>query len=261
MDARQEREREIAWQRFLPATGSTAIAPLLICPDDLDYWCSVLVVEVIAETQFIHWNRVGFGWDNSLTDEIGTTVRWLSGIGPFTFCRTEYERCLEDFRPVFYGGEPYWQETEIDAIVYKSKAHLDFDPVAVGAVRSPHSGLYCFPRGIDPDWALEKRFPLETRIALRKKIGKNRSHTRLRHAAQEVLPLTSVTAEFLLRDYRYEDVDKHSIPVAIIPELRQELEVLRNHAQKKTDQELLAFVQDMEALVDTALRENNPIIG
>lgn len=217
-------QRTIAWERFLPPVGSTAIAPLLICPDDLDFGCTDLVAEVIAESDVIRWNRLGE--DRSLgigkDEDLGTEVEWLSGIGPFDFSRTEYERCREGFRPVFYGGEPFWQVEKITATVFKSG---------------------------------------ETRIALQKILGDNRSHARMRSTAEEVLSVTSITVQFLLRDYRYEDFEKHSIPVALIPQLRQELQLLRNHTEKKTDQILLAFVRDMEELAEAALREGNPIYG
>src|SRR4051794_4272201 len=47
----------VPWQRILPEVGCTGYAPILICPDDLDLRCSVVVVEVVAETDAIRWER------------------------------------------------------------------------------------------------------------------------------------------------------------------------------------------------------------
>jgi hypothetical protein len=50
-----------------------------------------------------------------------------------------------------------------------------------------------------------------------------------------------------------------AIPLARIPQLRQELQLLRNHAETQADKALLAFIADMEELAEAATREGNPI--
>jgi hypothetical protein len=54
----------------------------------------------------------------------------------------------------------------LDAVVYRSKLNLPFDVDAVGARLERETGEYYFS---DP--ALESKYPSETRIALRKRLG------------------------------------------------------------------------------------------
>jgi hypothetical protein len=91
-----DKDTAVAWQRILPEVGCTSFAPVLICPDDLDYVCSVVMAEVVAEADLIRWDRLGF--DASQSGEVGSCVRWEAGLGPFRFSRLEYEACLEAFR-------------------------------------------------------------------------------------------------------------------------------------------------------------------
>ena len=91
-----EEDCKIPWERILPEIGCTGYAPILICPDDLDFDCSVVIVEVVAEMDHIRWDRVGL--NASQTGAVGSCVRWLPGIGRFRFDRNDYERCLDAFR-------------------------------------------------------------------------------------------------------------------------------------------------------------------
>ncbi|MFN0196902.1 MAG: hypothetical protein ACKVT0_09150 [Planctomycetaceae bacterium] len=92
-----DEDGDIPWQRILPEVGCTGYAPVLICPDDLDYSCSVVMVEVVAEPDLIRWDRLGF--DATRNGAVGSCIRWLSGLGPYRFSRADYQRCLAAFRP------------------------------------------------------------------------------------------------------------------------------------------------------------------
>lgn len=87
----------VPWQRILPEVDCTGYAPILICPDDLDLRCSVVVVEVVAETDAIRWDR--FGFDASRNGAVRSVVRWEAGLGPYRFSREDYLRCLAAFGP------------------------------------------------------------------------------------------------------------------------------------------------------------------
>jgi len=95
-----DRQRQIVWERILPSDCKSSVAPILMCPDDLDFWCTIVVAEISAAPDVIHWMRLGM--DDSkredLPDEIGKNVDWLDGIGPFTFDRDHYSRMLDTFR-------------------------------------------------------------------------------------------------------------------------------------------------------------------
>jgi hypothetical protein len=92
-----EPDAAVPWERVLPDVGCTGYAPVLICPDDLDLCCSVVVAEVVAEAEVIRWDRLGYS--AAPRGAVGAWVRWEAGWGPFRFSRAEYERCLAAFRP------------------------------------------------------------------------------------------------------------------------------------------------------------------
>lgn len=87
----------VPWERILPDDGCTGYAPVLICPDDLDLTCNVIMAEVVAEAGVIRWDRLGYS--ASPRPSFGAYIRWEPGWGPYCFSRTEYERCLAAFRP------------------------------------------------------------------------------------------------------------------------------------------------------------------
>jgi hypothetical protein len=91
-----EADSPVPWQRILPEVGCTGYAPVLICPDDLDFGCSVVMAEVAAVPDVVRWDRLGF--DATRRGAVGSYIRWELGLGPFQFRRPEYEACLAAFR-------------------------------------------------------------------------------------------------------------------------------------------------------------------
>ncbi|QEL13502.1 hypothetical protein PX52LOC_00359 [Limnoglobus roseus] len=87
----------IPWQRILPEVGCTGYAPILICPDDLDYSCSVVMAEVVTETDVVRWDRLGF--DETRKGVVGSCIRWEPAWGSYRFRRDDYERFLAAFSP------------------------------------------------------------------------------------------------------------------------------------------------------------------
>lgn len=94
-------ERRLVRERILPRIGSTAIAPLLVCPDDLDLWCTVVVAEAVREAPVVWWRRIGLDATKAKSCDmpraIGDRVDWIEGLGPFCFEIAAYERCLAVF--------------------------------------------------------------------------------------------------------------------------------------------------------------------
>lgn len=93
-------ERELVWRRILPSIGSTEIAPVLMCPDDADLRCTIVVAEVEADESVVWWHRIGFDTTETRgihADSVGGTVEWFDQIGPFRFDRMEYEQSLAAF--------------------------------------------------------------------------------------------------------------------------------------------------------------------
>lgn len=72
-----------AWELLKPETSEygavSKVVPILVCPDDLDLVCNVIMVEqVITETE-VTWIRFGRGWNH--IHDLVTSVVWEK---PFT---------------------------------------------------------------------------------------------------------------------------------------------------------------------------------
>lgn len=101
-----ENESSLVWSRALPLVGEHSRFPVLMCPDELDLSCTVVIAEVEASTSSITWHRLGLdaaGVDKSAPAQCGEIVNWFKGIGPYVFRRVEYEACLEEFRSQLGG--------------------------------------------------------------------------------------------------------------------------------------------------------------
>ena len=86
-----EHENKIAWA-LLKTIGNeecSTIVPLLICPDDLDYTCMVVVVEQIQKDDQVIWTR--FGLALNAIDGVVTAVKWINGESMFEFSRAEFD--------------------------------------------------------------------------------------------------------------------------------------------------------------------------
>ena len=76
--------------------GGDHILPVLLCPDDFDFSCLTVVVEVSVDDEKVFWKR--FGLDVTEPPRyIGETIEWLDGPGPFVFDRGQYLDCLAAF--------------------------------------------------------------------------------------------------------------------------------------------------------------------
>lgn len=94
-----DEERKIVWERAIPKIGEKSILPILMCSEDIDLWCTLIMVEVETDEKYVHWNR--FGLENSdakKPNEIGKSVEWFSGIKHLTFDKNEYQNVLNQFK-------------------------------------------------------------------------------------------------------------------------------------------------------------------
>lgn len=101
---RQADEESLVWQRIFPLPGCRSLAPLLICPEHLDFSCMVVMAEVWRpqlEDQQVVWLRLGYNqtWLNSL-DDIGHTMDWIPDLQPLVFGKQDYLDCLECFNQI-----------------------------------------------------------------------------------------------------------------------------------------------------------------
>ncbi|RYJ41525.1 hypothetical protein [Flavobacterium beibuense] len=97
-----ESEKEVVWNRILPLKNTSSICPILMCPDDCDFSCTLIVAEIYNIGEQIHWKKIGIDktkeWDPNKT---GSTVEWLSKVAPYKFCTEDYIKMLDNFRAQF----------------------------------------------------------------------------------------------------------------------------------------------------------------
>lgn len=67
-----------AWQLLQPKPCDygpiSTVVPLLVCPDDLDLSCSVIMVEQVVTKTEVKWLRFGFAYGQ--TQDVVTSVVW-----------------------------------------------------------------------------------------------------------------------------------------------------------------------------------------
>lgn len=92
-------EEALAKRRFTPGEdGSSTIVPLLVCSDDMDFGCTVLVAEQVVQGDSLIWIR--FGWSLSEGLEVGAQTRWISGSQPVEFELEDFKCAMEDFERI-----------------------------------------------------------------------------------------------------------------------------------------------------------------
>ncbi|AVO59617.1 hypothetical protein [Pseudomonas chlororaphis] len=89
-----EDEDALAKRRFTPGEeGTSTIVPLLVCSDDMDFDCTVLVAEQVIEGDLVRWSR--FGWSVSGSLEVGVSTRWCTDTQPISFALASFNAALE----------------------------------------------------------------------------------------------------------------------------------------------------------------------
>jgi len=90
-------ELSVALERFRSEGTERTNAPVLVCPDDLDFSCSVVIAEIERSEGWVTWNRLGLDASPPAERRVGDKVDWFAGIGPWRFPRGEYESCFNAF--------------------------------------------------------------------------------------------------------------------------------------------------------------------
>lgn len=105
-----EDEREVVWSRIMPKENTKTICPILMCPDDCDFFCTLIVVEIEVSSGKVRWNKIGVDQTKVFDPEkIGSEVIWLEKIKPFEFIKTEYIEMVNEFRTQFAIDNDRWQ--------------------------------------------------------------------------------------------------------------------------------------------------------
>ncbi|CAK9889865.1 MULTISPECIES: hypothetical protein [Pseudomonas] len=86
----------LAWDRlYCIAPGWHTLVPLLVCADDLDLSCTVIVAEQVADEQTVHWRRFGLLRDPITEPE--PAVDWFA-IPATRFDRAAFLATVDQFR-------------------------------------------------------------------------------------------------------------------------------------------------------------------
>ncbi|WP_236235041.1 hypothetical protein [Pseudomonas tohonis] len=92
-----DEETLMVWDRIYSiAPEWKTLVPLLVCPDDLDLCCSVIVVEQLSNQRHIQWCR--FGLLNGSIREESPAVDWFDAIPSLMFERSNFQATLDEFR-------------------------------------------------------------------------------------------------------------------------------------------------------------------
>lgn len=90
-----DEEKSVARTRYLSSRNGE-ILPILMCPDDCDFYCTLLVAEVVAEGEEIVWKRIGQDKSDLSkgVQNLGENVEWLELVPVMRFRREDYVKAL-----------------------------------------------------------------------------------------------------------------------------------------------------------------------
>ncbi|MCR8556750.1 hypothetical protein KXD93_03820 [Mucilaginibacter sp. BJC16-A38] len=102
-------ESKIVWNRILPHLNTTSICPILMCPDDRDFSCTLIVAEIECINDVVKWRRIGLDTTKDWQPEnIGSEVKWFVKIPPYEFAKFEYLKMIKSFEIQFQKDKSAW---------------------------------------------------------------------------------------------------------------------------------------------------------
>ncbi len=114
-------ERKVVWDRAIPKIGEKSIFPILMCSEDIDLWCTLIMVEVETDGKYVYWNKFGLeDSDAEKPEDIGKSVEWFSGIKNLIFEKNEYLNLLSEFRIRLDGNLDYSPKEKETVKEYKN---------------------------------------------------------------------------------------------------------------------------------------------
>lgn len=97
-----EREKRIVWDSILPPKNEVTICPILMCPDDNDFSCTLIVAEIENCGDYIQWKRIGLDQTGFRSaDKFGTNIQWLEKLGAYNFEMQDYLETIASFQQQF----------------------------------------------------------------------------------------------------------------------------------------------------------------
>jgi hypothetical protein len=105
-----EQEKDIVWKRISPNNNTKEICPILLCPDDCDFSCTLIVAEIEKGDGIINWHRMGIDKTTEFDAyKVGSNVDWFDKIEPLQFDKSEYQVMIEKFKNQFQIDEENWK--------------------------------------------------------------------------------------------------------------------------------------------------------
>ena len=96
---RNNDEREVVWSRVLPEDNEKTLLPILMCSEDIDFSCHVIMVLVSADQKFVYWEKFGLAEsDPEPASEIGKNIDWFNEVPAMKFPIEEYRNVIQKFR-------------------------------------------------------------------------------------------------------------------------------------------------------------------
>ena len=106
-----EQERKVVWNRVLPKIGEITICPILMCPDDNDFSCTIILAEVENCGKTIKWNRLGIDKTTEYNaKKVGSKTEWFEKINGFEFSKADYEMMLSEFKKHYQKEKTNWEK-------------------------------------------------------------------------------------------------------------------------------------------------------
>lgn len=105
------KEKEVVRKRILPNVNETSICPILMCPDDCDFSCTLIVAEIKNCGNTIKWNKIGIDKTTEYdAEKVGSKVEWFDKLNGFEFSKVDYEQMLTEFKRHYEIDKAVWEK-------------------------------------------------------------------------------------------------------------------------------------------------------
>ena len=101
----------LSGKEYSPEKGTKRNCPILMCPDDCDFSCILIIAEIENTGSTVKWNKIGVDKMKEYeAEKIGTTVKWFEKVEPLEFGIAEYKSMIEEFKVHFQIDQLKWEE-------------------------------------------------------------------------------------------------------------------------------------------------------
>jgi hypothetical protein len=102
-------ESKVVWERIHPKVNQKSICPVLMCPDDADFTCTLIVADILSLNNVVIWERLGLDKTADPNPKsVGSVVDWFDKIGPLCFDVAIYKQSISEFKMAFDRDRAEW---------------------------------------------------------------------------------------------------------------------------------------------------------